>query len=268
MQALTKNSVPIASVKFDKNAFDGVVKDSRGGIYDVACVDENGTHFIVEMQLSSAPYFFQRLKFYAFHKFNSMVLRGDYDYNNLTKIYCIGILANNIFGHSDFHTVGTIKNEAGLLLDDQITYITVELDKFLKTSADVSSDLDKLIYTMKTIHTVTDPTQYPQFWTEEWLRKAIEELDKRQMTPDERFAYERALAINAESIRVSKQAITDAVQEAIEEATQKANQQATEKDKRAVERMLKQGKLSVEEIADSLEIDKSLVIQTKKDLGL
>jgi hypothetical protein len=31
---------------------------------------------------------------------------------------------------------------------------------------------------MKTVHTVTDPSQYPEFWTEEWLQMAIDELEK------------------------------------------------------------------------------------------
>ena len=102
LQALIQSKVPIREVNFDKNTFDAVVKDSRGGIYDLVCVDENGTHFIVEMQVSDAPYFFQPvrrcgMKFYAFHKFNSLVQKGNFDYNRLDRIYCIGILANNIF---------------------------------------------------------------------------------------------------------------------------------------------------------------------------
>jgi PD-(D/E)XK nuclease family transposase len=63
LQALIQSEVPIVDVSFDRNTFDAVVKDSRsrGGIYDLACVDENGTHFIVEMQVSDAPYFLQRM---------------------------------------------------------------------------------------------------------------------------------------------------------------------------------------------------------------
>jgi len=65
------------------------------------------------------------------------------------------------------------------------------LDKFSLEADEVQTDLEKLVYTMKTIHTTTQPTQFPAFWNEEWLQVAIDELDKRKMTPDERFAYER-----------------------------------------------------------------------------
>jgi hypothetical protein len=60
-----------------------------------------------------------------------------------------------------------------------MTFITVELDKFTKGLAKVQTDLDKLIRTMKTTVTVTDPTQFPACWTEEWLQTAIKEPDTR-----------------------------------------------------------------------------------------
>jgi len=164
------------------------------------------------MQVSDAPYFFQRMKFYAFHKFNSLVQKGNFDYNRLDRIYCIGILANNIFSGVAYHTVGAIRDETGELLDERIICVTVELDKLRLSADEVNTDLEKLVYTMKTIHTTTQPTQFPLFWNEEWLQIAIDELDKRKLTPDERFAYERtlALAINAEAIRVVNAQVEEA----------------------------------------------------------
>lgn len=37
------------------------------------------------------------MKFYALYRFNTFVKKGKYTFDNLPKIYCIGILANNIF---------------------------------------------------------------------------------------------------------------------------------------------------------------------------
>ena len=59
------------------------------------------------------------------------------------------------------------------------------------------TDLDKLIYTMKTTHKATKPKQFPQFWNEEWLEAAIKELDTRQMSPEKRMAYEMTISANA-----------------------------------------------------------------------
>ena len=210
LQALIKSDTPIKEVKFDKNTFEGITQDGRGGIFDLACTDENDNQFIVEMQYGDAPYFVQRMKFYALHKFNAMVKRGKFDYSSLTKIYCVAILANNILLYDDFHTLANLRNEKAELFDDQITFVTVELDKFTLQESDCQTDLQKLIYTMKTIHTVTKPTQFPKFWDEEWLKVAIDELDSRKMTPDEKASLEILIARSAEAIKSESRKIKEA----------------------------------------------------------
>lgn len=65
---------------------------------------------------------------------------------------------------------------------------------------------------MKTLHT-TEPTQYPAFWDEECLRRAIEELDTRKMTPEERAYFARVTAANAEAVKAEKQRIAEAVEQ-------------------------------------------------------
>ena len=210
LQALIDSDVLIKEVKFDKNTFEGITQDGRSGILDLACTDENDNHFIVEMQYGDAPYFIQRMKFYALHKFNAMVKRGKFDYGQLTKIYCVAILANNILPYDDFHTLANLRNEKAELFDDQMTFVTVELDKFTLDEADCQTDLQKLIYTMKTIHTVTQPKQFPKFWDEEWLKVAIDELDSRKMTPDEKASLEILIARNAESVKAESKKIAEA----------------------------------------------------------
>ena len=176
--------------------------DSRSGIYDIACVDENENHFIVEMQLSEYPEFIQRMKFYALHRFNTLVKKGKYKFENIPKIYCIGILAVNIFLQiNDYHNIAILRNAKSEIIDDQMTFVTVELAEFTKQLADIQTDLDKLIYTMKTLHTVTEQTQFPQFWDEEWLDKAIHELDTRAMTPEQKLSYEMVISANALAIK-------------------------------------------------------------------
>jgi predicted transposase/invertase (TIGR01784 family) len=212
LQALIKSEVPIKEVKFDKNTFEGITQDGRSGIFDLACTDENDNHFIVEMQYGDAPYFVQRMKFYALHKFNAMVKRGKFDYGTLKKIYCVAILANDILPYPQFHTVANLRNEQGELFDDQMTFITIELDKFTLQEVDCQTDLQKLIYTMKTIHThtFTNPIQFPKFWDEDWLKVAIDELDSRKMTPDEKASLEILIARNAESVKAESRKIKEA----------------------------------------------------------
>jgi len=217
LQALIQSPVAIAKVEFIESEILGLTKDSRSGIYDIACVDEMGNQFIVEMQLSKYPDFIQRMKFYSFYRLNTLIRKGKYRFEGLPKIYCIGILAVNVFSDIvDYHNVAVLKNEKGELIDDQTTFITVELAKFKKRLANVQTDLDKLIYTMKTIHKATKPKQFPQFWNEEWLEAAIKELDTRAMTPEKRMAYEMTLSANALAIENENKKIQEAEKRARE----------------------------------------------------
>lgn len=214
LQALIDSPIPIKTVKFVKNDISAITIDSRSGIYDIACIDEKDNHFIVEMQLSEYPEFIQRMKFYALHRFNTLVKKGAYKFDNLPKIYCIGILAKSIFSQiTDYHNIAILRNTKNETIDDQMTFITVELDKFHKQANDVDTNLDKLIYTMQNLHTVTELSQFPTFWNEEWLKKAISEVDIRNMTPEQKLAYEMAISANVLAVKNENKKIMHAKEE-------------------------------------------------------
>jgi predicted transposase/invertase (TIGR01784 family) len=263
LQALIGSPVAIKHIEFIESEIPGLTRDSRSGIYDLACVDELGNQFIVEMQLSKYPDFIQRMKFYSFYRLNTLIRKGKYKFEGLPRIYCIGILATNIFPHiADYHNVAVLRNEKGELIDEQTTFITVELAKFKKRLGKIQSDLDKLIYTMKTTHKASKPKQFPPFWTEEWLEAAIKELDTRQMTPEKRMAYEMTLSANALAVANENKKI----QEAEERARETENLIVKTE---AVTKALKRGKLTIEEIAEdsNVSIDFVLEIQRKTTLS-
>jgi predicted transposase/invertase (TIGR01784 family) len=252
LQALIDSPVAIRKVEFVQNEIQGLTKDSRSGIYDLFCTDEKGSQFIVEMQLGEYPEFIQRMKFYALYRLNTLIRKGKYKFKGLPKIYCIGILAVSIFPHiADYHDVAVLKNQNDELIDNQMTFITVELDKFSKELANVQTDLDKLIYTMNTIDTITEPTQFPAFWTEEWLQTAIRELDTRAMSPEKRMIYEMTIAANAVAV--------DNEQKRIEEAELKVKAET-------VTKSLKRGKLTIEEIAEDSGVSVDFVLEIQKIL--
>lgn len=257
LQALIQSPIAIRKVEFVQNEIQGLIKDSRSGIYDLFCTDEKGNQFIVEMQLGEYPEFIQPvrrcgMKFYALYRLNTLIRKGRYKFKGLPRIYCIGILAVSIFPHiADYHNIATLKNENGELIDDQMAFITVELDKFHKVLAEVQTDLDKLIYTMKTIDTVTEPTQFPAFWTEEWLETAIKELDTRAMSPEKRMIYEMTIAANAVAV--------DNEQKKIEEAEMRGKA-------KFVKYLLADEAKTTEQIADIAEVPLDFVLEMQQKL--
>lgn len=257
LQALIKSEVPIREVIFNKNAIEGYTSDGRSGVYDISCKDEAGNHFIVEMQLSDYPQFLQRMKFYAAFKFNTLVRKGDYSFENLPKVYCVGILKKSIFLHvTDYHNISTLRTEKGEQTDSQLSFVTVELGKFGKSLSQIETDLDKLIYTMKTLHKVKSKRQFPAFWDEEWLKIAIEEVDRSAMSAEKRLALEMLIAQNAVAVYGEKKKIEEA-----ELQKEIAVKTATTK------KMLQSGKLSAEEIAEFTETSLDFVLGIQAHLS-
>ncbi|MEM1119679.1 MAG: hypothetical protein AAGJ18_04485, partial [Bacteroidota bacterium] len=82
------------------------------------------------------------------------------------------------------------------LIDDQITYIYVGPNKWKKTFVELENDLDKLLHVMKFTETATAEEQLPNELLEpaKWIEAMMKELDKRNMTIDQRIALEMALA--------------------------------------------------------------------------
>lgn len=151
----------------------------------------------------------------------------------------------------DYHNIAILRNARNETIDDQLTFITLELDKFTKKEHEVRKDLDKLVFTMKNLHNITDASQFPEFWSEEWLKKAISEVDLRNMTPEQKLAYEMTLSANALAIKNENKKIKEVIEQ---------------KNKDNVLKALKRGKLSIEEIAEDNDVTIDFVVSVQQNL--
>ena len=105
---------------------------------------------------------------------------------------------------------------------------------------------------MKTLHTVTKASQFPKFWTEEWLKKAISEVDLRAMSPEQKLAYEMTLSANALVIKNENKKIREA---------------EIRKETEFVKTMLQSKKFSVEEIANFSNTTTDFVLEVQNELS-
>lgn len=208
IQALIKSEVPIKEIEFKRNELTAVTMSSRGGLYDVTCIDEKGRRFIIEMQVTDLKHFIHRAKFYGFYHFNVIVKRGKYRFDDLKKIYVVSILAGTAYPEiEEYHQDVCLRNQNGDLIDDQITHIIVELGKWNKSVEEIEKDnldIDKLLYLMKMTNELTldenkaNNFEYPSFFLEDWIQKAINELDLSQMPPEKRAMVEMQLVQDAQ----------------------------------------------------------------------
>ena len=141
-------------------------------------------------------------------------------------------MSKSIYPYPEYYSFGQVKNERGYVMDSLLTYITVELDKFDLSADHISNDLQKLIFTMKNLQTYADRpmTEFPEFWTEEWLKIAIEELDTRRFSAEQYEQYAITLARNASAVQMEQ------VKTAKAKAEERAKVQAEERAKAEIEK--------------------------------
>ena len=108
-------------------------------------------------------------------------------------------------------------------------------------------------------------TQYPTFWTEEWLDIAIKELDTRQFTPEQYYQYNKMLVQNAMAIEIARQEREKSRLEGKEEG--RLEGEMTTK-RNSVIRLIHLAKLTDEEIAIINDAPLEFVQQIRAELGL
>lgn len=257
IQALIQSPIPITRLKFTRNEHSGTSIDSRGAVFDISCEDEKGNIYIIEMQLREVAHFLQRVKYYSLHTINIMVKKGDYKFDDLKPIYIISFLAENAFPNDHYYQVIQLKNQYGQVMDEQTTYIIVELKKWDMKVEDIKTDLDKLIHVMKATETVTKKQIFspPPFWEEGWLQTAIKELDLIRMDPVKANNYRVKMVQMAEMERIFRKEIEEETKAIYEKEKLLLEQKAialkqekerAEKEKEQVELTLKQEKEQVE----------------------
>jgi len=280
LQALIGSAVPITAVSFEQTTFEGLTTDGRSGLYDLACTDAEGSHFLVEMQVSRYPEFLQRMKFYAFTKFNTLVRRGDFHFGNMPRVYCVGILVHSIFPSlPGYHQHLNLRNAEGALLDQQLHFITVELAKF-DEAAPIVTDLQKLLHLMKSLHKLRDVQDFPLFYREQWIREAIEELDRTAMTADERMYLEMSIVREVAVLDGHRADLAEALEEGLAKGKAKGLEEGkleglevgkaegkAEGERETIRLMLRNSNLSVEEIARYTGNTVAYVAAIKADLS-
>ena len=199
IQAIIKPPYKVVKVEIMPSTRIGKTATGRGGAIDVFCLDEKGNTYIIEMQRYGFESFIQRLKFYAFHEFNKLAEKGDFNFEvaQSTRIYTLSFLTGTLFKHKHYRHVVNLRTSKGELVDDQITHIFIELPNFTKDFSVLRTKMDKILYVMKYTDELTaaelekNGLEMPN---DDFLQEMIRRLKLANLTPRERADYARAAA--------------------------------------------------------------------------
>ncbi len=199
LQIIIQPDVPIQDVRIDNTHQIKEEDEDRGAVYDVFCSDKRACKYILEMQRTEVKNFINRVQFYTYFRLNEMVEKGGkMKYHKLRPIYSISFLDGNAYPGEEFFHTAHLRDQHGETINDLITHIIIELNKWNKTEDEIETDLDKLILLMKFTDTATAQDPIPEVLTkEEWTAQTLEKLKTNNLTKAERVAYKDALAKRA-----------------------------------------------------------------------
>lgn len=167
-------------------------KDSKGSAVDILCRDENGDHYIVEMQLKDHSYFTERMLYYLSKVTGKLLKRGE-RYDEIKGVYSVVLMRFTI---PRFKQKPILKfmmcdiNNPEIVLNNKITQIFIQLplcekDDYTKCCLPIEKWL-YLLLNMKNFNTMPDYLEQEKALFKEFLERAKVE----NMSEDELFIYD------------------------------------------------------------------------------
>lgn len=173
-----------------------IVPETFGGrvvIFDILCVDKDGSHFIIEMQNQYQDYFFDRGLYYLCRMMGSQGKRGiDWNYQ-ICPVYGIYFLNFRLSQLVKFRTDIVLSDrESGTVMNDKLRQIYLSLPYFTLEPEECQTDFECWIYLLKHMETLE---RMPFEAKKAVFKKLLEVADVENMTPDERESYEESLKV-------------------------------------------------------------------------
>ena len=118
----------IVSLSYGPQEHINPLPDNKGVRVDVECTDEDGTRFVVEMQLSEQKFFYERAVFNSTFAIQEQMLSGESSYG-FPAVYFIGIMDFSIHEGADqvLYRYQFRERDSNELMTDRIQYLFLEL---------------------------------------------------------------------------------------------------------------------------------------------
>jgi predicted transposase/invertase (TIGR01784 family) len=200
----------------------------KQSVVDVLCEEEDGTQYIVEMQVAKVAGFEKRAQYYAAKAYASQPEEGDV-YTHLKEVIFLAITEYEMFpqkkGYKSVHVTLDKKTYERDLKDFSFTFL--ELKKFNKKFEDLNTYEEKWCYFFKHAN---DPDDIGELLknSDEIITKAYHELEAHNWTKEELRAYEASEKISKDA-RAREQYLEQMAKEKEETALKKGREEGMEK---------------------------------------
>ena len=230
-------------------------------VLDLVCVDRDDRTFVVEMQASEEDFFFERCVYYASGLYH-LELSDGVRYKGLRPVYVVSFL-NYRLRHDDESLWDTdhfishwrfTEKRTGMVADQTISVIFVEMTLFTKTLEECVTEFDRLFYIFKN----SEGFQRIPEWIEEAggiSRRLAEACEVAAFDKEKRLKYEID-KMNEWDIQAQKEyAVRKGLEEGLQKGMQKGLQKGREETRLSIARKLFEAGTPVDVIVNCTGVD-------------
>ena len=234
-------------------------------VLDLVCVDRDDRTFVVEMQASEEDFFFERCVYYASGLYH-LELSDGVRYKGLRPVYVVSFL-NYRLRHDDeslWDTDHFISNwrftekRTGMVADQTISVIFVEMALFTKTLEECVTEFDRLFYIFKN----SDGFQRIPEWIEEAggiSRRLAEACEVAAFDKEKKLKYEidkmNEWDIQAQKEYAVRKGLEEGLQKGLREGREEGLEQGREATRLSIARKLFEAGTPVDVIVNCTGVD-------------
>ena len=234
-------------------------------VLDLVCVDKDDRTFIVEMQAAEEDYFFERCVYYASGLYHMELSDGE-RYKGLRPVYVVSFL-NYRLKHDDESLWDTdhfisywrfSEKRTGMVADQTISVIFVEMTLFTKTLEECVTEFDRLFYIFKN----SDGFQRIPEWIEEAggiSRRLAEACEVAAFDKEKKLKYEidkmNEWDIQAQKEYAVRKGLEEGLQKGLREGREEGLEQGREETRLSIAKKLFEAGTPVDVIVNCTGVD-------------
>ena len=234
-------------------------------VLDLVCVDRDDRTFVVEMQASEEDFFFERCVYYASGLYH-LELSDGVRYKGLRPVYVVSFL-NYRLRHDDESLWDTdhfishwrfTEKRTGMVADQTISVIFVEMTLFTKTLEECVTEFDRLFYIFKN----SEGFQRIPEWVEEAggiSRRLAEACEVAAFDKEKKLKYEidkmNEWDIQAQKEYAVRKGLEEGLQKGLREGREEGLEQGREETRLSIARKLFEAGTPVDVIVNCTGVD-------------
>lgn len=190
MQLLLQEMIPervITDLHFGPQEHINPIRLGKDIRLDVHCTDQDGNHFVVEVQRDDQSTFYERAVFNSSFVIQSQLPVGRTDWA-FSPIYFIGIMNFSFHKNSDevLFRYNLKERTSGEPMTDRIEYLFLEIPNCTKALTPEATQLDKICYVFKHI---SEWDERPEGFEGEFFDLLFKSLEIANFAEDEKSEY-------------------------------------------------------------------------------